>query len=97
MEIVYSVNRVPIRLTGERWSHIVENHDEMAGRLDDVLEAIEQPAWVTRGFGGSLSAWKPYGRKGFLRVIYKELDKSDGFVITAFFCKKSDKGNKLWP
>jgi len=27
MEVAYSVNSVPIRLTYERWFHIIENHD----------------------------------------------------------------------
>jgi hypothetical protein len=31
MDTVISVNGVPIRLTAERWFHIVENHDEVAG------------------------------------------------------------------
>ena len=30
MDIVKSVNDVPIRLTYERWVHIIENHDDMA-------------------------------------------------------------------
>jgi len=29
MDIAYSINGVPIRLTNERWYHIVENRDEM--------------------------------------------------------------------
>ncbi len=35
-----SVNHVKIRLTSERWSHIVENHNDMAGYYYDVLETI---------------------------------------------------------
>jgi hypothetical protein len=31
MEIALSTNGVPIRLSDERWAHIVENHDELAG------------------------------------------------------------------
>lgn len=31
MDIAYSVDDVPIRLTAERWFHIVENHDDLAG------------------------------------------------------------------
>jgi len=33
MEIAYSVNRVPIRLTDERWGHIVNSHDDLASRV----------------------------------------------------------------
>ena len=33
-----SVRGVPIRLTAERWMHIIEARDELAGRLPDVLD-----------------------------------------------------------
>jgi hypothetical protein len=31
MDVAYSVDGVPVRLTSERWFHIVENHDDLAG------------------------------------------------------------------
>lgn len=40
MQVARSVNGVPIRLTYERWYHIVENHDELASYFHDVLETI---------------------------------------------------------
>ena len=43
-DITYSVNNIPIRLTGERWTHIVENHEDMAGYYFDVLEAVNNPS-----------------------------------------------------
>jgi hypothetical protein len=97
MDVAVSVNGVPIRLTAERWAHIVENRDELAGYYDDVLDVIEAPDWVTRGYRGSLIAWKKYGRRGYLTVIYKELGTDDGFVITAFFTSKPRKKSKVWP
>ncbi len=97
MEVATSVNGVPIRLTDERWTHIVENHDDLAGRFEEVLNTVEQPAWITRGYGGALVAWKPMGKKGFLSVVYKESAGYDGFVITAFFTSRPEKKNKLWP
>lgn len=30
MDIVYSLNKIPICLTEERWFHIVGNHDDLA-------------------------------------------------------------------
>ena len=41
MDIAFSKNSVPIRLTPERWMHIVENHDDVAGYYDDVLGTVE--------------------------------------------------------
>jgi hypothetical protein len=52
MESVMSVDGVPIRLTEERWFHIVENHDDMAGHYDDVLETVADPALVLPGILG---------------------------------------------
>ena len=56
MDSVASVDGVPIRLTEERWFHIVENHDDMAGHYDDVLETVADPDLVLSGHGGSLIA-----------------------------------------
>lgn len=97
MHIAYSVNGVPVRIPSERWEHIVENHDELAGRLEDVILVIEEPDWVTQESRGSLAAWKGYGKSGFLVAYYKELHAKDGFLITAFFTTRSRKGRKIWP
>jgi hypothetical protein len=97
MEIAPSVNGVPIRLTGERWMHIVDARDDLVGREDEVLAVIRRPDWVTRGYRGSLVAWKGYGRKRYLAVVYKELGPNDGFIITAFFTRKPKKRNQVWP
>ena len=85
MDIALSVDNIPIRLTAERWFHIVENHDDMAGYYDDVLEVIENPEFVLRGYNGSLIALRGYGRGRYLAVIYRQLSAQDGFVITAYF------------
>ncbi len=97
VETVQSVNGVPIRLTGERWTHIVENHDELAGRMDEVLNAIEDPEWVSTGYGGALIAWQNRGRHRWLGVFYRETSKKDGFVITAFLTQKPKRKPKVWP
>jgi hypothetical protein len=91
MDIVYSVKRVPIRLTDERWSHIVNAHDDLAGYYDDCLETIESPDFIFRGLRGSLKAAKAYGRNRYLVVIYRELNASDGFVVTAYFVRRVNR------
>jgi hypothetical protein len=97
MEVASSKNRVPIRLTEERWQHIIENHDELAECQDDVLGTVENPDWITRGQRGSLIAWRAYGRRGFLCVHYKELTEDDGFVITAYLARRGKKAQRVWP
>jgi len=65
--IAYSVNKIPIRLTDERWHHIVENHNEMAGYYYDVLEAVSNPNWIFEGDEDELWAVKLISkRKAFL-------------------------------
>ena len=43
MPIIPSRNGVPIRLTDERWQHIVTRHPEMADQRERVLETIVEP------------------------------------------------------
>jgi hypothetical protein len=43
MDVVYSINRVPIRLTDERWNHIINARDELVGYYDDCLRTVENP------------------------------------------------------
>jgi hypothetical protein len=97
MDIAISVNGVPIRLTDERWGHIVKARDDMAEYYDDCLRVIEDPDLILSGYGGSLKAVKGYGRDRFLVVIYREVDEVDGFIITAFFASRIDRRRKVWP
>ena len=96
MEVAYSVNGVPIRLTYERWYHIIENHDELASYFHEVLDTIEKPEFVVRGNKGSLKASKSMGRRKWLVVIYKEISKRNGFVITAYFLDTKPRGEVIW-
>jgi hypothetical protein len=98
MDAAISRNGVPIRLTEERWVHIVETHDEMAGRYDEVLSTVEAPDYIMQGYRDALVALKTIGRKKFIAVIYKEIGLKDGFVITAFLTGKIqiEKEVVLW-
>jgi len=88
-----SVNNIPVRLTSERWEHIVENHNDMAGYYYDVLEAVSSPAFIAEGDSKD-EFWAVRlisDKKAFL-VIYKESKAdNDGFVITAFITTKIKK------
>lgn len=96
MDIAYSVNGVPIRLTYERWYHIIETHDDLASYFFDVLGTIENPEVIVRGNKGTLKAIRNMGKDNWLVVIYREISKTDGFVITAYFLDKSPKGEVVW-
>jgi hypothetical protein len=96
MEIVYSVNGVPIRLTEERWHHITYNKPYMTAYYERLLECIEQPRWVLRGYAGSLVAVLPVARQRYLHVVYKEIDRNDGFIITAFIARRYNRSIIVW-
>jgi hypothetical protein len=98
MDKVKSKNGIPIRLTEERWFHIIENHDDLAGYYDSVLNTIEEPDYIIKGYEEALVALKRFERKKFLAVIYKEVSKDDGFIITAYFTTKINlkKEVMLW-
>ena len=88
--VAVSKNGIPIRLTGERWYHIVENHDELAGLSDEVLLTVEDPDYIVKGWKDELLAVRKFVEDKYLVVVYKEL-KNDGFIITAFLTKKVNK------
>jgi len=96
VDIAYSVNSVPIRLTYERWFHITENHDDLASYYFQVLEAIEKPEFIVRGNRGTLKASKNIGKNKWLVVVYREISKKDGFIITAYFLDERAKGDVIW-
>jgi len=96
MDTAYSVNGVPIRLSYERWYHIVENHDDLASTFHEILDAVENPDVVVRGSHGALRAGKNRGRGRWLVVVYRERSKRDGFIITAYLLAGRPKGEIVW-
>ena len=57
---VLSVNKKSIRLTEERWRHIIENHNEIASLRQEVLETIYLPDFIAEGTFSELYACKFY-------------------------------------
>jgi len=101
MYTVNSCRGIPIRLTDERWAHIVEEHCELAGMLYEVLDAVALPERVMAGNAGECLAIKPMRPDKSLVVVYREdEDLRDGFVITAFVTKRIrslDRRPQIWP
>jgi hypothetical protein len=95
-----SKSGVPIRLPDERWVHITEEHSELAGHLYDVLETVSDPAAVYRGPAGELLAVREIETGKVLVAVYREINPSDGFVITAFLTRRLqqlERRQRLWP
>ena len=78
-------------LTEERWFHITEEHSEMAGYYFEVLETLQEPDAVYEGGAEELLATKEIEPGKHLVVVYKELGKEDGFVITAFLTRRIEQ------
>lgn len=97
VDIARSVNGVPIRLTRDRWEHIASNKPYMEPYYERVLEAIENPTWILRGYAGALVAVMSLARENYLHVVYREISRDDGFIITAFLSRKVNKGMIIWP
>ena len=83
-----SVNGVKIRLTEERWQHIVFQHPELISLQSQILKTIEKPERVLEGRDGQLIAVQTIQPGKWPLVVYRELYKSgeiaDGFIVTAF-------------
>jgi hypothetical protein len=91
-----SVNGVPIRLTDERWEHIVDSHPELASYRETILDAVENPDYILASRRGALSAVMVLGRRAFLHVFYVEKGRWDGFIISALVKEKLDKAKIIW-
>lgn len=100
MDTAVSKNKVPIRLTDERWHHISTGHPEIADYYYEILETIENPVCIYEGSMGAFIAISVKQETGkFIAVVYKETVPTDGFVITAFISNKEqqfDKKKIIW-
>jgi hypothetical protein len=92
MKIVLSKEGVPVGLTSERMEHISRRHPEMAGEEEKILEAVAAPDLIQEGDGGTKIAVRHYLEtpltEKFCAVVYREVSKTDGFVVTAYFCAR---------
>lgn len=97
--VVVSQHGVPIRLTDERWSHIIEEHCELAGLRLEVLETVAFRWCILKGGEGERLAVREIEPGKSLVVVYREL-QADRFVITAFVTRRVQalqRRNQVWP
>ena len=94
--IADSVNGVPIRLTDERWEHILDSHPELASYRKALLDAVENPDYILVSRRGALAAVVVLGRKAFLHVFYIEKCRRDGFILSARVEEKMNKAKIVW-
>lgn len=84
--IVKSKSNIPIRLTQERWDHITTSHLELEPEnYKVVLNIIKSPEVILKGDTGELLAVRKQPRKKvWIVVAYKEVNRKDGFILTAY-------------
>ena len=100
MEQGRSRNGVVIRLTDERWQHILEEHGELRDLRAQVIGAIENPERILSGTASELLALTSLEPGKLLVVVYREVNERDGFVITAFITRRLNSLNRrqqVWP
>ena len=101
MSIAISKNNIPIRLTDERWLHITMGHPEIADFYYEILETIEDADVIYEGDNEAKIAIKGFQERNdkFVVVVYNEVNRNDGFVITAYFSNQQQEFQKkkiLW-
>src|SRR5882672_6490256 len=94
--IAESINGVPIRLTDERWEHILYSHPELASYRETILDAVGNPDYILASRRGALAAVLVLGRKAFLHVFYVEKARRDGFILSARVEERMDKAKIVW-
>jgi len=101
MIIAYSKNLVPIRLTEERWSHIIRRHPEIKNQKTKVIETISNPDMICLGDFGELLAVRfyqetPLTQKYFI-IAYKEISTKRWVHCNSLFLQiNHQRGGKLY-
>jgi len=101
MLIVRSQQGVPIRLSEERWQHVVSRHPEMQSLHEQVLETVAEPDFIQQGDYGELLAIRLYPKtpltQKYVVAAYREVGSQDGFVLTAYLTSHpSGRRTVLW-
>lgn len=78
-----SKNGIIIRLTDERWKHIVLMHPNLVNKQKQVLNTVKDPDVIFQGQSKELLAAIELPKGRYLVVVYKESGK-DGFIITTY-------------
>jgi len=99
-EILTDCQGRAVRLTEERWAHILD-HPEMIGQRERLIETLAQPDLVIATVKDEtvhayhrLYETTPVTRKFLVVAVKMEVD--DAFVLTAYFTSRLKKGKIVW-
>ncbi len=86
-----SKDGVLIRLTQERWNHIIISHLEISPKsARTILNIVKNPDVIFKGdLGELLAVRKISGKKSWIVVVYKKTSQDDGFILTAYLTTDS--------
>jgi len=85
-----------IRLTKERWDHILDRHPEVKPHLNKIKTVLQDPEIIIENpYNKNEKYYHKYFKnfKNFLIII---LEIKKGFIITAFIARKRKKGKIKW-
>ena len=83
------------------WDHVIQRHSEMAGKEDQVKEAIENPDVVYEGRTSEHKIFSAQNIKagfwaGSITMAVVRYKKDVGYLNTAYFTTLKPKGRVLW-
>jgi len=95
MENIFEIEdkvRRKIHLSKERWSHINQDHPEMADYIEEIKEALQKPDKITTfSFDEDIKYYYKYVKSRvssakYLLAIVKYLN-GEGYIITSYFVR----------
>ena len=101
ISLTQSRNGVPIRLTEERWRHIVIRHSDISEYRAEILQTVADPDSIQEGDEEALLAVRSYPGLGIgdkvIVAVYRETGPTDGFIITAYLTNETSTWRRtLW-
>jgi hypothetical protein len=101
MKVMLDILGRSVRLTEERWRHIVETHPEMVDQLKNLEETLIKPYAVIESINDNAVQLfyrkfhhPSFGDKYFCVVV--KIQSEDAFIITAYITDTIKKGRQIW-
>ncbi len=76
--------------------NIFQSGIHISGFYEVMLQAVENPEFLLRGEKKSKIGILNTGRRRWLHVVYREIDKNDGFIISAFINNDFNRDKIIW-
>lgn len=99
-EIFTDYNGRAIRLTNERWMHIIE-HPEMVDQRERLVQTLSDPEIVVATISDpTVHVYHRFFRttpvtSKYMMVMVK-IRSDDAFIVTAFYTSRQKKGTIIW-